>query len=85
MTFGGSVAFAAGNQVHLLSRTYTSPLPSRVTDMRVHVRELNGVLPDYHPQLLVQCLLAGGSDLTRDIKANQSADVQSISQAKTHW
>lgn len=58
LTYGGSIAFALGNQLHLLSRTYTTPLSPEVDGLRSSSHELNSVLPDYHPQLLVLCLLS---------------------------
>lgn len=58
-TFGGSIAFALENQLHLLSRTYSSPSMSKLKDLRSNVTDLNSTLPNYHPQLLVQCLLSG--------------------------
>jgi hypothetical protein len=56
--YGGSVMAAIGNQLHLFSRNYTGRRTSPA-DMFTSIREANSALPDYHPQLLVQCLLAG--------------------------
>lgn len=59
MTYGGSVLVAAENQVHLFSRNFTSLGLSGDADLFTNIHESNGVLPDYHPQFLVQCLLSG--------------------------
>ncbi|KAK9897184.1 hypothetical protein P389DRAFT_54320 [Cystobasidium minutum MCA 4210] len=66
-TFGGSIAFALENQLHLLSRTYSSPSMSKLKDLRSNVTDLNSTLPNYHPQLLVQCLLSGKHKLVNRI------------------
>lgn len=59
MAFGGSVVVALSNQLHLYSRTYIKAQPQGFVDIFTSVHEANNALPDYHPQLLVQCLLSG--------------------------
>ena len=58
--YGASIFVATAFQTHLLSRDLNSKGCAGVTkDLLDQVQALNEPLPDYHPQLLMQCLLAG--------------------------
>ncbi|KAI0271408.1 WD repeat-containing protein [Gloeopeniophorella convolvens] len=48
-----------------------------------HVARLNGPLPDYHPQMLLQCLLWDKFELVKEILVNLSRDMERMHQLQS--
>ncbi|EIW86859.1 hypothetical protein CONPUDRAFT_46132 [Coniophora puteana RWD-64-598 SS2] len=70
----GSLLVAAGHVLCLYSQATASSDGSE--GLFEHVARHNGVLPDYHPQMLLQCLLWGKLELVKDVivKLGKSMD-----------
>lgn len=57
---GGSLVVGAGHQIFRFdSAKSLDKGPNRRTGLFEHVARLNGPLQDYHPQMILQCLLWG--------------------------
>ncbi|TFK30799.1 WD repeat-containing protein [Coprinopsis marcescibilis] len=72
----GSFLIAAGQQMYL----FGDPPPNRPGDQSgeglfEHVARRNGPLEDYHPQMLLQCLLWEKIELVKDIIVNLVKDI----------
>ncbi|KAF9076123.1 RAVE protein 1 C terminal-domain-containing protein [Rhodocollybia butyracea] len=71
-----SLLIGAGHQMLL----YGPPKhPSKNTEsLFEYVARQNGPLPDYHPQMLLQCLLWEKIELVKDIIANLAKDLENV-------
>ncbi|KAJ7487439.1 RAVE protein 1 C terminal-domain-containing protein [Mycena galericulata] len=79
----GSLLVGAGHQMFLFGQqppSATSPQES----LFEHVARQNGPLEDYHPQMLLQCLLWEKVELVKDIIVNLARDI-SDSKPKATW
>ncbi|KAF8222144.1 WD repeat-containing protein [Tricholoma matsutake] len=73
----GSLLIAAGHQIFL----YGAPLPSTKEVLQPetlfeYVARQNGSLEDYHPQMLLQCLLWEKVELVKEIIVNLARDIE---------
>ncbi|KAG5715648.1 Regulator of V-ATPase in vacuolar membrane protein 1 [Termitomyces sp. T112] len=68
----GSLLIAAGHQMFLYD---SSSLASDEETLFEYAARHNGPLDDYHPQMILQCLLWGKVELVKDIIVNLSKDV----------
>ncbi|KAJ7169732.1 RAVE protein 1 C terminal-domain-containing protein [Mycena filopes] len=73
----GSLLVGAGHQMYLFGQ----PRPLAVEDTPTeglfeHVARQNGPLEDYHPQMLLQCLLWEKVELVKDIIVNLARDIR---------
>ena len=70
----GSFLVGAGQQLYLFG---DSPKREGKRGERLfeRVARMNGPLEDYNPQMLLQCLLWGKSELVKEIIANLAADI----------
>ncbi|KAJ7042393.1 RAVE protein 1 C terminal-domain-containing protein [Mycena alexandri] len=81
----GSLLVGAGHQMYLFGQ----PRPSAAEEsppesLFEHVARQNGPLEDYHPQMLLQCLLWEKVELVKDIIMNLARDI-SESNAEVDW
>ncbi|KAK7059134.1 regulator of (H+)-ATPase in vacuolar membrane [Paramarasmius palmivorus] len=75
---GGSLLIGAGHQM-LLYDSCVSDKEGPPESLFDYVTRQNGPLPDYHPQMLLQCLLWDKVELVKDIIVNLSKNLASSS------
>ncbi|KAK2461643.1 hypothetical protein APHAL10511_006106 [Amanita phalloides] len=75
----GSFIIGAGHHLCLFADTGTSK------SLVEYVARQNGPLEDYHPQMLLQCLLWGKVELVKDIIVNLARDVQDYEKKGGAW
>ncbi|KIJ68609.1 hypothetical protein HYDPIDRAFT_24869 [Hydnomerulius pinastri MD-312] len=63
----GSLLVGAGHQMFLYGQALSYELDATTESLFVHVARNNGPLEDYHPQMLLQCLLWGKLSLVKQI------------------
>ncbi|KAN0100493.1 RAVE protein 1 C terminal domain containing protein [Tylopilus felleus] len=63
----GTLLVGVGHHMLLYGQTQSYELGSTNESLFVHVARINGPLPDYHPQMLLQCLLWGKISLVKRI------------------
>ncbi|KAG1730794.1 RAVE protein 1 C terminal-domain-containing protein [Suillus occidentalis] len=81
----GSFLIAAGHQLFLFGQT---ALQKDQEPLFQHIARHNGPLEDYHPQMLLQCLLWGKVELVKQIVVALSLAVKAIYEDPTqdfHW
>ncbi|TDL28114.1 hypothetical protein BD410DRAFT_870276 [Rickenella mellea] len=78
---GGSLLVGAGHEIFQFGRP---PLPPGVAESETglfeYVARVNGPLEDYHPQMILQCLLWGKVELVKEIIVNLALDLQKASE-----
>ncbi|KAL0951404.1 hypothetical protein HGRIS_008099 [Hohenbuehelia grisea] len=75
----GSLLVTAGHQVNLYTQAQRRPYqdaPPENETLFGYVARNNGPLMDYHPQMLLQCLLWGKVELVKDIIVNLAENVE---------
>ncbi|KAJ6604501.1 RAVE protein 1 C terminal-domain-containing protein [Mycena vulgaris] len=81
----GSLLVGAGHQMYLFGQQKPSATEELPPDsLFEHVARQNGPLEDYHPQMLLQCLLWEKVELVKDIILNLARDICD-SKAKVDW
>ncbi|KAG8219687.1 RAVE protein 1 C terminal-domain-containing protein [Butyriboletus roseoflavus] len=63
----GTLLVGVGHHMFLYGQTQSYGPNSTTESLFVHVARINGPLPDYHPQMLLQCLLWGKISLVKRI------------------
>ncbi|KAH7928501.1 hypothetical protein BV22DRAFT_1004629 [Leucogyrophana mollusca] len=83
----GSLLVGAGHQLCLFGQGNLSGEPGTSESLFEHVARHNGPLADYHPQMLLQCLLWGKVELVKDIIAALARSFQAAhgSQDDIDW
>ncbi|KAJ7492768.1 RAVE protein 1 C terminal-domain-containing protein [Mycena latifolia] len=72
----GSLLVGAGHQMYLFGQQQPSGKDeSPLESLFEHVARQNGPLEDYHPQMLLQCLLWEKVELVKDIIVNLARDI----------
>ncbi|KAJ7099614.1 RAVE protein 1 C terminal-domain-containing protein [Mycena crocata] len=80
----GSLLVGAGHQMYLFGQQTPSGKEEPPESLFEHVARQNGPLEDYHPQMLLQCLLWEKVELVKDIIVNLARDI-SDSKPKADW
>ncbi|KAJ7092570.1 WD repeat-containing protein [Mycena epipterygia] len=81
----GSLLVGAGHQMYLFGQQKPSAIDEAPQEsLFEHVARKNGPLEDYHPQMLLQCLLWEKVELVKDIIVNLARDI-SESKANVNW
>nr|GAT47823.1 WD repeat protein [Mycena chlorophos] len=75
----GSLLVGAGHQMLLYGQR-----DSTSESLFEHVARQNGPLEDYHPQMLLQCLLWGKVELVKEIIVNLSRDIE-LGKSRSRW
>ncbi|KAJ7706334.1 WD repeat-containing protein [Mycena rosella] len=82
----GSLLVGAGHQMYLFGQQQPSATDeSPPESLFEHVARQNGPLEDYHPQMLLQCLLWDKVGLVKDIIVNLARDICDSSKARVDW
>ncbi|KAJ4485959.1 RAVE protein 1 C terminal-domain-containing protein [Lentinula aciculospora] len=80
-----SLLIGAGHQMLLYGPPKSSePKSSDTESLFEYVARQNGPLPDYHPQMLLQCLLWEKIELVKEIIVNLGKDLESI-HSRNSW
>ncbi|KAK7064348.1 WD repeat protein [Favolaschia claudopus] len=81
----GSLLVGAGHQMYLFGQQQRSaPDAAPSESLFEHVARQNGPLVDYHPQMLLQCLLWEKVELVKDIIVNLAHDIAE-SKSRESW
>ncbi|KAJ7654974.1 RAVE protein 1 C terminal-domain-containing protein [Mycena polygramma] len=81
----GSLLVGAGHQMFLFGQQRPSAADDSPREsLFEHVARQNGPLEDYHPQMLLQCLLWEKVELVKEIIVNLAHDIGD-SKARVHW
>ncbi|KAJ7786153.1 RAVE protein 1 C terminal-domain-containing protein [Mycena metata] len=81
----GSLLVGAGHQMYLFGQPRPSAAEASPPEsLFEHVARQNGPLEDYHPQMLLQCLLWEKVELVKEIILNLARDI-SESNARKDW
>ncbi|KAF7339771.1 WD repeat protein [Mycena venus] len=82
----GSLLVGAGHQMYLFGQQRPSPADNSPSSESLfeHVARQNGPLEDYHPQMLLQCLLWDKVELVKDIIVNLARDIGD-SKTRGNW
>lgn len=76
----GTLLVGAGHLMFMYgekSQTRAAPRENESDSLFEHVARLNGPLDDYHPQMILQCLLWGKVELAKNIIINLARNVES--------
>ncbi|KAJ6509386.1 RAVE protein 1 C terminal-domain-containing protein, partial [Mycena vitilis] len=81
----GSLLVGAGHQMFLFGQQRPSAVDDSPREsLFEHVARQNGPLEDYHPQMLLQCLLWEKVELVKEIIVNLARDIGD-SKPRVHW
>ncbi|EGO30925.1 hypothetical protein SERLADRAFT_432587 [Serpula lacrymans var. lacrymans S7.9] len=72
----GSFLVGAGHQLFLFGQPKSSDGREATEGLFEHVARHNGPLDDYHPQMLLQCLLWGKVELVKEVIVNLARSLQ---------
>ncbi|KAI0068306.1 WD repeat-containing protein [Artomyces pyxidatus] len=84
----GSLLIGSGHQMCLFGQPRPTETEEPPEGLFEHVARLNGPLVDYHPQMILQCLLWGKLELVKEIIVNLFKDLTRLREAgggKIEW
>ncbi|KAJ8083807.1 regulator of (H+)-ATPase in vacuolar membrane [Marasmius tenuissimus] len=79
---GGNLLVGAGHQMFLYGSRHHEGDEESLFE---YVARQNGPLPDYHPQMLLQCLLWDKVELVKEVIVNLSRAVENLNKSRTSW
>ncbi|KAL1738753.1 RAVE protein 1 C terminal-domain-containing protein, partial [Schizophyllum fasciatum] len=82
---GGALLVGAGHQMLLYGQAAAEDGAQRKETLFEYAARSNGPLPDYHPQMLLQCLLWDKVELVKDIIVNLARDFERRKPHEVLW